>query len=86
MGFGNAGDSSKRTDAEHRACCRSARISHAYAYQVVKAGDLPVIRLGAKRVRVPRSRCVGWSASRTDRGGGPVLAAGRPAHRPRSPQ
>jgi hypothetical protein len=25
MGFGNAGDSSKRTDAEHRACCRSAR-------------------------------------------------------------
>lgn len=28
-------------------------ISHAYAYQLVKAGDLPVIRLGAKRVRVP---------------------------------
>jgi hypothetical protein len=33
-------------------------ISHAHAYQLVKAGDLPVIRLGAKRVRVPRSRCV----------------------------
>jgi excisionase family DNA binding protein len=28
-------------------------ISHAHAYQLVKAGDLPVIRLGAKRVRVP---------------------------------
>lgn len=28
-------------------------ISRAYAYQLVKSGDLPVIRLGAKRVRVP---------------------------------
>ena len=27
-------------------------ISRAYAYQLVKTGDLPVIRLGAKRVRV----------------------------------
>jgi len=28
-------------------------VSRSYAYQLAAAGDLPVIRLGAKRVRVP---------------------------------
>ncbi|OBI78951.1 hypothetical protein A5664_17120 [Mycolicibacterium fortuitum] len=28
-------------------------ISRGHAYNLVKSGDLPVIRLGAKRVRVP---------------------------------
>jgi excisionase family DNA binding protein len=28
-------------------------ISRAYAYTLVKSGDLPVIRLGVRRVRIP---------------------------------
>lgn len=31
-------------------------VSRAFAYSMVRAGDLPVIRLGTRRVRVPTAK------------------------------
>ncbi|EGD56727.1 helix-turn-helix domain-containing protein [Gordonia neofelifaecis] len=31
-------------------------VSRAFAYSMVRAGDLPVIRLGTRRVRVPSAK------------------------------
>ncbi|WP_341257066.1 excisionase family DNA-binding protein [Gordonia malaquae] len=31
-------------------------VSRAYAYAMVRAGDMPVIRLGPRRVRVPSAK------------------------------